>query len=140
MVVAPGQQGASESDEDETGEVPENWEQAMRISGIPTEDEEGRGAGAEAAEEGEPAVEAPVKLSEEDMEELAQHCHLQTLHTCVNESELPLLSSVLWRRMMDVRPPGTSLDLKGTRFKKIAKFIQEYVTKVRSSSFVFCNL
>ena len=77
--------------------------------------------------------------SDVDMEALLQACLLQALHVSVADTDLPLAGSILWaQHMLHVRPPGTMLDIKKSKHKKMSKFLQ--VTGFLAGSSFFQSL
>ncbi|KAG9137372.1 hypothetical protein Leryth_017712 [Lithospermum erythrorhizon] len=65
------------------------------------------------------------QLSVEDIDALLDKCLLQALHTTVKEKDLPMPGSTLWSgHILPSRPPGISLDIKKSSFKKLTKWLQ----------------
>ncbi|KAG7985184.1 hypothetical protein I3843_03G012300 [Carya illinoinensis] len=64
-------------------------------------------------------------LSTEDVDALLDKCLLQALHTTVKDKDLPLPGSTLWsNHILPCRPPGITLDIKKSSYKKLSKWLQ----------------
>ncbi|CAL0303466.1 unnamed protein product [Lupinus luteus] len=63
-------------------------------------------------------------LSTADIDLLLDKCLLQALHTTVKDKELPIPGSTLWsNHVLPCRPPGTTLDIKKSSYKKLSKWL-----------------
>ncbi|XP_022152528.1 eukaryotic translation initiation factor 2D [Momordica charantia] len=72
---------------------------------------------------GEPNVQHT--LSAEDVDTLLDKCLLQALHTTVKDKDFPLPGSTLWsNHVLPCRPPGMTLDIKKSSYKKLSKWLQ----------------
>ena len=127
VVLAAGKAPAEGDDDDDDEEEEEGKEEEEKKEEEQKEEEKKEEE--EKEEEKEEEMEEVVVVTAEEMEGLIEHCLLQVLHTRVKAEELPLMGSMLWRRMMDVRPPGSKLDMKRTRYKKFGKWIAAYHAK-----------
>ncbi|KAI8463967.1 MAG: hypothetical protein J3K34DRAFT_129977 [Monoraphidium minutum] len=84
---------------------------------------EASGSGAAAAA----AAAAEAEAAAVDMEALLEAALLQALHKSVKPADLPLAGSALWsQHMLPNRPPGSTLDVKKSKHKKISKLLQVY--------------
>ncbi|XP_022993956.1 eukaryotic translation initiation factor 2D [Cucurbita maxima] len=64
-------------------------------------------------------------LSTEDVDMLLDKCLLQALHTTVKDKDFPLPGSTLWsNHVLHCRPPGMTLDIKKSSYKKLSKWLQ----------------
>ncbi|KAF3440959.1 hypothetical protein FNV43_RR19245 [Rhamnella rubrinervis] len=64
-------------------------------------------------------------LSTGDVDMLLDKCLLQALHTTVKDKDLPMPGSTLWsNHVLPCRPSGTTLDIKKSTYKKLAKWLQ----------------
>lgn len=64
-------------------------------------------------------------LSTEDVDMLLDKCLLQALHTTVKDKDFPLPGSTLWsNHVLPCRPPGMTLDIKKSSYKKLSKWLQ----------------
>ncbi|KAF1896714.1 hypothetical protein Lal_00034413 [Lupinus albus] len=63
-------------------------------------------------------------LSTGDIDLLLDKCLLQALHTTVKDKDLPMPGSTLWsNHVLPCRPPGTTLDIKKSSYKKLSKWL-----------------
>jgi translation initiation factor 2D len=77
----------------------------------------------EAAAAAPPATVSEPKLPEGD--ELIQLCLARALKTRVTTDALPMLASTFYAaHMLPARPPGTTVDLKHSSFKKLSKVLE----------------
>eukprot|EP00271_Cylindrocystis_brebissonii_P015461 TRINITY_DN38362_c0_g1_i1.p1 TRINITY_DN38362_c0_g1~~TRINITY_DN38362_c0_g1_i1.p1 ORF type:complete len:719 (+),score=126.68 TRINITY_DN38362_c0_g1_i1:240-2396(+) len=82
------------------------------------------GGGGGEGEGGDAAV-ITEKLTVEEMDALLHSCLLQSLVTSVKDKELPLAGSLLWsNHILPNRPPGTTVDIKKSSYKKLSKWLQ----------------
>ncbi|MCO5564200.1 hypothetical protein L7F22_017858 [Adiantum nelumboides] len=73
------------------------------------------------------SAETPMTI--EEIDTLLDTCLLQALHTTVKEKDLPMPGSTLWsNHILSCRPPGTTLDLKKSSYKKLSKWLQSKST------------
>ncbi|KAL9262441.1 Eukaryotic translation initiation factor 2D-like protein [Drosera capensis] len=79
---------------------------------------------AEPSSNDEPNVEGQTSMSAEDVDKLLDRCLLQALHTTVKDKDLPMLGSSLWsHHVLPCRPPGITLDIKKSSYKKLSKWL-----------------
>jgi len=71
--------------------------------------------------------EDPIQeVSEMNDEELLEYCFLMAIKFKVKDSELPLLvSSFYSNQMLSVRPLGSNVDIKRSKYKKVSVFLKE---------------
>ncbi|CAI9117185.1 OLC1v1018531C1 [Oldenlandia corymbosa var. corymbosa] len=63
-------------------------------------------------------------LSVEEVDELLYKYLLQALHTTVKDDDLPISGSTLWSgHVLPCRPPGVTVDVKKSSFKKLSKWL-----------------
>ncbi|KAL9263543.1 Eukaryotic translation initiation factor 2D-like protein, partial [Drosera capensis] len=79
---------------------------------------------AEPSSNNEPNVEGQTSMSTEDVDKLLDRCLLQALHITVKDKDLPMLGSSLWsHHVLPCRPPGITLDIKKSSYKKLSKWL-----------------
>ncbi|KAL5207999.1 hypothetical protein ABZP36_032434 [Zizania latifolia] len=63
-------------------------------------------------------------LSTEEIDSLLDKCLLQALHTSLKDKVFPILGSSLWsNHILPCRPPGVTLDIKKSSYKKLSKLL-----------------
>lgn len=63
--------------------------------------------------------------STHSLEQLLEMALLQALHKCIKDADLPLTGSAVWaQHMVPNRPPGSTLDVKQSKHKKLSKMLQ----------------
>ncbi|CAA6675633.1 unnamed protein product [Spirodela intermedia] len=64
-------------------------------------------------------------LSSAEVDALLDRCLLQALHTSLKDKDLPMPGSTLWSgHVLPCRPPGITLDIKKSSYKKLSKWLQ----------------
>jgi translation initiation factor 2D len=72
-------------------------------------------------EEGDEKEDGPISTKEAD--EQLMEAFLNCLIISLNEDDLPIENAALWKEhILPCRRPGTTLDIKNTSYKKLAKF------------------
>ena len=123
-MAAAQEQGADGDGGDGGGEAEAGaGEAAGRDNGVgPSSD------AAAAAAAGPSSAAAAAEAAEPvDMDALLEAALLQALHKGVKDADLPLPGSQLWaHHIVPSRPPGSTLDVKKSRHRKISKYLQAY--------------
>lgn len=83
----------------------------------------------EEEEEEETAKQVDDKQQTEETDKLLEKCFLEAIKNVVTDDQLPCDSSLVYNKMLDVRPENSFIDIKKSSFKKLSKFIKEMVKK-----------
>lgn len=68
----------------------------------------------------------PLETEAEAMDKLLRFCFLKSLKTSARKVDLPILTSNFYKvHMLSACPPGKSVDLKKSSYKKLSKFLDE---------------
>lgn len=104
-------------------------EGGLGLDGIALEDskgEAGEGEVGAGAGDGQEAEEEEEKESVEVVSERLMAAFLNGLKKNLKDAQLPMLVSTFYSSvLLPSRPPGTSIDVKKTRFRKISNFLRE---------------
>lgn len=66
----------------------------------------------------------------EEMDKLLEYCFLKACKTTIKSSDLPMLSSNFFKNhLISACPPGKSIDVKKSRYKKLSVFLAEMKAK-----------
>lgn len=87
----------------------------------------------ESEEEGEGREETPGKEETDpvkEMDKLLEYCFLKACKTSLKKGDLPMLSSNFFKNhLLAVCPPGNSIDVKKSSYKKLSVFLASMKTK-----------
>lgn len=73
---------------------------------------------------------APVLTESEEMDRLVRFCFLKALKTSARKVDLPVLASNFYKvHMLPACPPGKSVDLKKSSYKKLGKFLDQVASE-----------
>lgn len=102
-------EGSGDEEEGEDGEAGEKTE----------------GGEGEKEDEAEIDDEEAAELAKRRAEEVVERAFLQALRKGIKERELPMEAPAFKARMLRCRPPGTTVELKKTKWKKLGALLEE---------------